>query len=154
MAIEALVPESIASMRCEIGCPISMFAPDRIDSFCLTSSSNSVWLRSPNVKGASISHTLMPKACSSSSARPVLRATVRISGICMSNLSALRPIESLSSSEIPGSDEMLMVNDPSLNLGRKLLPSDANITAAITKATTVKQTAPVPRSNTQGKARR
>ena len=34
MAIEALVPESIASMRCEIGCPISMFAPDRIDSFC------------------------------------------------------------------------------------------------------------------------
>ena len=41
-------------------------------------------------------------------------------------------MESLSSSDMPGSEEMLMVNDPSLNLGKKLLPKQKNTPTATT----------------------
>ena len=46
-------------------------------------------------------------------------------------------MESLSSSEMPGSEDMLMVNEPSLNLGRKLLPKEKNVARAATSSTAV-----------------
>ena len=46
-------------------------------------------------------------------------------------------MESLSSSEMPGSEEMLMVNEPSLNLGRKLLPKQKNTPTATTNSAAV-----------------
>ena len=84
--------------------------------------------------GASISETLTPNACSSNSARPVFRATVCISGIVINNSSARCPILLLSSSEIPGRELILIVNDPSLNEGRKLRPSVKNTPRATTKS--------------------
>ena len=41
-------------------------------------------------------------------------------------------MESLSSSEMPGREEILMVKEPSLNLGRKLLPKQKNTPTATT----------------------
>ena len=122
IAIFASVPESIASIRWEIGCPISILAPLIVDNFLRTSFITSSRLRSCNSKGASISETFTPKACSSNSARPVFRATVFISGTCNSNASARRPIWSDSSKEIPGSELTLIVKEPSLNGGKKLRP--------------------------------
>ena len=130
MAILAFVPESIASIRWDIGCPISMFTPLRIPNCWRTSARNSSLLRLSRIKGASISETLTPKACSSSSARPVLRATVCISGISISISSVIRPILSDSSREMPGIVLTLMVSEPSLNGGRKLRPSPNMITRA------------------------
>ena len=132
MAMLACVPESMASIRWNMGWPISMFAPASTERRRRTSLSTSSWLRLSSWNGASISLTFTPKACSSSSARPVFLATVFISGTCSRSLSALAPMESLSSSEIPGSEEMLMVKEPSLNLGRKLLPSVRNTARAMT----------------------
>ena len=122
MAILALVPLSIASIRWLMGCPISIFAPVMVPNFSSTSAISSVRERSFSSNGASISDTFTPKACSSSSARPVLRATVCISGMDSRSSSARCPILSLSSSEIPGNELMLIVNDPSLNGGRNERP--------------------------------
>lgn len=137
MAMLALVPESMASMRWLMGCPISMFAPVMPPSFSRTSAINSWRERSFNSKGASSSDTFTPKACSSSSARPVFRATVCISGICNNNSSALRPMRSLSSSETPGSVLRLIVNEPSLKEGRKLCPSVKKHPSAMRNKATV-----------------
>ena len=119
----AFVPDNMASIRWLIGWPISILAPIIVPSFSRTSANISLRERSFNSNGASISETFTPSACSSSSARPVLRATVCISGMVSSNSSARCPILSLSSKEIPGSEEILIVNDPSLNGGRKERPS-------------------------------
>ena len=136
IAILASVPESIASIRCEIGWPISILAPVIVESFCRTSSITSERLRSFSSKGASISETFTPRACSSSSARPVLRATVLISGTSSNKASASRPNRSDSSREIPGKELTLIVNEPSLNGGKKLRPK----LKKATKATTNRQT--------------
>ena len=122
MAILARVPESMASMRCEMGWPISIFTPGSTLSFSRMSARTSSLERSLRTKGTSISDTLTPSACSSSSARPVLRPTVCTSGTESRISSAIRPILSLSSSDMPGRVLTLMVNDPSLNGGRKLRP--------------------------------
>ena len=112
-AIWACVPESMASMRCDIGCPISMFAPGMVDSFSLTSLATAPRVRPlSSIYGASISETLEPSACSSSSARPVLRATVLTSGTSRMSSSARRPMRSLSSRDMPGNALTLIVNDP------------------------------------------
>ena len=134
IAIFAFVPDSIASIRWLIGCPISMFAPVIVPNFSRTSATSSLRERSFNSNGASISETLTPNACSSNSARPVFRATVCISGIVINNSSARCPILLLSSSEIPGRELILIVNDPSLNEGRKLRPSVKNTPRATTKS--------------------
>ena len=138
MAMLALVPESIASMRWLIGWPISIFAPVMVDNLARTSATSSWRERSFNSNGASISLTLTPNACSSSSARPVLRATVCISGIDISNSSARCPILSDSAKEIPGNELILMVNEPSLKDGRKLRPNAKNITNATANSPPVK----------------
>ena len=122
MAMFACVPDSMASIRWEMGCPISMLAPLMVPSFARTAARNSSRLRSFSSKGASISEVLTPSACSSSSARPVLRATVWTSGNSISICSASRPILSDSSKETPGMVLTLIVKEPSLNGGRKLRP--------------------------------
>ena len=113
----------MASIRWLIGCPISTLAPTIVPNLVRTSAMSSLRDRSFNSNGASISETFTPRACSSSSARPVLRATVCISGIESNNSSARCPILSLSSNEMPGREEMLMVNDPSLKGGKKERPN-------------------------------
>ena len=118
----ARVPESMASIRCDIGWPISTLTPGSVFSLALTSATTSFLERLPSSNGASISETLTPSACSSSSARPVFRATVFISGTVRRSSSALRPTLSDSSSDTPGRVLTLIVNEPSLNAGRKLLP--------------------------------
>ncbi len=132
-AIWASVPDSMASMRWDIGCPISMFAPGMVDSFSLTSLATAPRVRPlSSIYGASISETLEPSACSSSSARPVLRATVLTSGTSRMSSSARRPMRSLSSRDMPGNALTLIVNDPSLNDGRKPRPRvNSTIVASI-----------------------
>ena len=88
-------------------------------------------LRLLSTKGTSSSLVFIPKACSSSSARPVFRATSFTSGTCKSSFSASLPIWLLSSSEMPGSELMFMVNDPSLNGGKNERPSVKNTMSVI-----------------------
>ena len=133
MAICDCAPESIASMRCEIGWPISTIAPGICPSLERSSRLTSLRLRLVRTYGASISDTLTPNECSSSSARPVLRATVRISGVSIIIRSASLPILSLSSSEIPGRVDTFIVKDPSLKGGKKPRPSVKNKAIAPTK---------------------
>ena len=133
MAMLAFVPESIASILCEIGPPISMFTPGSTASFCRTSSVSSLRVFLPSSNGHSNSELFTPKACSSSSARPVLRPTVLISGMLSRSFSAVRPIRSDSSRDIPGTVLTEIVNEPSLNAGKKLPPRVKNMTTAATK---------------------
>ena len=137
MAMLALVPESMASMRWLMGDPTSMFTPGMACSFSLMSATTSSFERPSRAKGASISEVLTPRACSSSSARPVLRPTTSISGMVISALSAMVPMRSDSSIDTPGRVLTLMVNEPSLKDGKKLLPMPAKITMARTRAAAV-----------------
>ena len=89
--------------------------------------------RLSRMNGASISDTFTPKACSSSSARPVLRPTVCISGTESRIFSAMRPILSDSARDIPGIVLTLIVKEPSLNGGKKLLPNVKNMITAATR---------------------
>ena len=123
IAMLACVPLSMASMRWLMGWPISILAPVMTESLWRTSSNSSLCERSLSSKGASSSDTFTPKACSSSSARPVFRATVCISGMESRISSACRPILSDSSSEMPGKELTFIVNEPSLNAGKKLCPN-------------------------------
>ena len=138
MAMPALVPDSMASIRCEMGCPISTFTPGSVRSLARMSAITSSLLRSFSAKGTSISLVFTPKACSSSSARPVLRATSFTSGTCNSSFSACSPMRSLSSNDTPGSVLTLMVNEPSLKGGKNERPKLKNST--MVRVTT----APVP----------
>ena len=122
MAMLDWVPDSMASIRCDMGCPISMFTPGMTESLLRISFITCSLLRSERVNGASISEVFTPRACSSSSARPVLRATLFISGTVSSISSANFPVLSLSSNDSPGNALMFIVKEPSLNVGRKLRP--------------------------------
>lgn len=73
-----------------------MFAPVIVPSFSRTSATSSLRGRSSVQTVPRFPKTFTPSACSSSSARPVLRATVCISGIVSSNSSARCPILLLS----------------------------------------------------------
>ena len=136
MAMLAFVPESMASIRCEMGWPTSTVSPFRSPSRWRTSARNSSRERLSSTNGASSSDAFTPRACSSSSARPVLRATVCISGISRRISSTIRPMRSDSSSDTPGIVATLMVSEPSLKGGRKLLPKVLKTMAAPTKRVT------------------
>ena len=141
MAMLDWVPESMASMRCEMGPPISRFTPGSTASFSRISATSWRLLLFFSTKGHSNSEQLTPKACSSSSARPVFRPTVRISGMLIRICSAWRPSRLDSSREMPGTELMAMVKEPSLKAGRKLRPSERNImTAAISRIPTAART--------------
>ena len=137
IAMLACVPESMASIRCVIGAPTSTAMPGTAASFSRTSASTSSLSRPASSKGASISDVFTPSACSSSSARPVLRPTVFISGTESNRRSTLWPILSDSSKDMPGSVVTLMVNEPSLNGGKNPLPMVQNRAMAATKAQAV-----------------
>ena len=137
MAILALDPDNIALIRCVIGAPISIFTPGITFIFSRISVRTSSFERLSSINGASISEVFTPKACSSSSARPVFRPTVCTSGTERSISSAIRPILSDSSREIPGKVLMLTVNEPSLKGGRKLRPKEAIITNETIKMTPI-----------------
>ena len=143
----------MASIRCDIGCPISRLTPDSTLIRWRMSAITSSLERSASTKGASISDALTPSACSSNSARPVLRATVCISGIESSISSALRPIASDSSSDTPGNVLTLMVKEPSLNAGKKLCPKLQNTTMAATKSEKVVPSTPFLWRNAHSSAR-
>ena len=105
-----------------IGCPMVMFAPETLANFARTSSMNSARVRSLSTNGASISAAFTPWACSSSSALPVRRVVVWISGILSSSASTRLPILLLSAKEMPGKLTEEMTSEPSLNSGKKLRP--------------------------------
>ncbi len=142
IAIWASVPESIASMRCEIGCPISIAAPGICDSLERSSASTSLRERSFSLYGASSSEPFTPCECSSNSARPVLRATVSTSGVESMMRSASAPMASLCSSDMPGSADMFIVNEPSLKPGKKLRPKVKNNTPDIMNSIPVPHSSP------------
>ena len=118
----ALVPESMWSIRCPMGCPMVMLASETALNFSRTSFMNSSLLLSSKTKGASISAAFTPCACSSNSALPVLREVIEISGTDSRIFSILFPILFDSSSDMPGKLTALIVNVPSLNSGKKLRP--------------------------------
>lgn len=147
MAMFALVPESMWSMRWPMGCPMVRFAPETVPS------------RSPHLRhelgtgsfsktnGASISAEFTPCACSSSSARPVRRVVTWISGTFSSSSSSRLPILLLSSNEMPGKLTAEMTSEPSLNSGKKLRPNcDSPKIATATSTTAAAMTAVLPAS--------
>ena len=129
-AIAARVPESMWSMRCEIGCPTENSRPGIIDSSSRSRASISSRSSKPGSSRTSISEYSTPSACSSSSARPVRRATVITPGCLITTRSAARTNSSLCSSEVPGSVTAVRVSAPSWNSGRKAVPKRAAPTPA------------------------
>lgn len=107
---------------------------------CRTSANTSARLRSFNTNGTSISEVSVPRACSSNSARPLLRDTTTTSGTFINSASASSAIRTLSSSEVPGIAEIEIAIDPSLNGGRKFRPKVAKIPPAPTNSTTATTT--------------
>ena len=93
--------------------------------------------RPPGFMSTSISEEWTPSACSSSSARPVRRATCRTSGTPSSSRSATRPTRLDSASETPGLNWSVRVNEPSLNGGRKARGSMKAPASAMATATEV-----------------
>src|SRR6266704_3328908 len=81
IAICARVPDSKWSIRCDMGCPTSEVIPGIWERFCRTSSIIAACGRSSCFVTTSISLALTPAACSSNSARPVLRVVETTSGV-------------------------------------------------------------------------
>ena len=96
-----------------------------------TCSSTSVILRrtsslaKPGWTVISISELLTGSACSSRSARPVRRVTVRTPSCWSSRRSIAEAMRSLAGSEVPGGANRPTVNVPSLNSGRNEVPKVA-----------------------------
>ena len=121
-AMFARAPDSMWSMRCEIGCPMVMLVPGTSDSRSRISSSTASCGRPPGVSRTSISADSTPWTCSSSSARPVRRAVAATSGTSSSKRSMALPSASDSSRLVPGSVTALMTSAPSLKAGRNARP--------------------------------
>ena len=130
MATAARVPESMWSMRCEIGWPICTAIPGILAKSLRRAASNSALVRlgSPFSSGlsmsmeTSISAPSTPMACSDSSARPCCRPTATTSGCDNKTSSIWRPSWFDSSKFVPGRVLAPSVSEPSLNSGRKLRP--------------------------------
>ena len=126
----ARVPDSMWSMRCEIGCPTVTFVPGRSDTRCRISSSTESRERSDAFRRTSISADSTPCTCSSSSARPVRRAVDVTSGTLSSRRSSALPSALESARLVPGIVTALMVSAPSLKSGRNDRPAPAIATRA------------------------
>ena len=114
------LPESMWSIRWAIGCPTVMFMPGTSDRSPRRSARNAAFdLPGGSVYDTSISADSTPWACSSSSARPVLRAIPVTSGCDITTRSTARPSLSDSASEVPGMVTALMESAPSLNSGQE-----------------------------------
>ncbi len=113
-----------------------MLAPLTPASFPRTSAMKPSRPRSPNVNGTSTSLLFTLWACSSRSARPVLRVVPCTSGMVSSASSIRAPIVLLWSRLIPGRLTTPTTNEPSLNSGKKLRPSVAMSAMLPMKSTT------------------
>ena len=122
-AICARMPEVIKSIRCEIGCPILIMTPGIEPSFSRIFATISSLCRSEDLSVTSSSVVFTPSACSSSSARPVLRPVCVTSGISCMRFSARIPRRFDSSKDVPGGNVTLIVKLPSLNSGRNSRPN-------------------------------
>ena len=129
-AILARVPDSIWSMRWEIGCPMVILVPGTSDRRSRISSRTTARGRPPGSSRTSISADSTPWTCSSSSARPVRRAVAATSGTSSSNRSMALPSAFDSARLVPGSVTALMTSAPSLNGGRKALPIRGTLASA------------------------
>ena len=89
--------------------------------------------------GTSSSGRLRPRSARQEFGSARLAGHPLTSGTDMMMRSASRPTASLWSSDIPGSALRLMVNDPSLNAGRKLRPSVKNSATLTAKSPPVLQ---------------
>jgi hypothetical protein len=75
-------------------------------------------------------------ACSSRSARPVLRMTEVTAGCAIRNRSSRETISSEVFSEVPGAVAAAMLSEPSLNSGKNDRPNEASVASAATAPTT------------------
>ena len=141
-AIWARTPESRWSSRCEMGCP-TLVAAGRVASRVRMSWTTASRLRSDTLRSMSISEECTPSACSSSSARPVLRPTWMTSGTCSASCSASVPMRLDSASDVPGLSNTLTVNVPSLKGGKN--ERGKNGTLAATASTTINAPTSRPR---------
>ena len=98
----ARVPESMWSMRCEIGWPIVTLVPGSSETFCRSSSSTVSRGRSFISSRTSISADSTPCTCSSSSALPVRRAVEVTSGTLSISRSRALPSAFESARLVPG----------------------------------------------------
>src|SRR5947207_2666832 len=102
-----------------MGCPTSEVMPGICARFWRTSSMTSAWRRFSGRVTTSISLALTPAACSSSSARPVLRVVETTSGVRWRVSSTIRPMRLDSCKEVPGGNDILIFNAPSLKGGNR-----------------------------------
>jgi hypothetical protein len=109
----ARVPDSMWSMRCEIGCPIVTLVPGSVEN-CRAARQQRLARRPVSRRPTSISAASTPCTCSSYSARPVRRAVATTSGCDSRICSTRRPISSDLASDVPGSVLACTVRLPSV----------------------------------------
>ena len=131
------LPDSMWSMRCEIGWPTTICVPGTLARSARSAARKSSLLRSPIFSVTSISEADTSMACGSPSARPVRRAVATTSGCDSRMFSTMRPRRSDSSSEVPGSVAVPTVSVPSLKSGRKARPAKPSATSATASVATL-----------------
>ena len=134
-AMLARVPDSMWSMRCEIGWPIVTFVPGQQRHLLSQSPRAPLRAAGPVISSrTSISADSTPCTCSSSSALPVRRAVDVTSGTLSSSRSRALPSAFESARLVPGIVTALTVRAPSLNSGRNDRPAAAMPTSAATSS--------------------
>ena len=115
------VPDRRTESLCSIGWPIIVVRPG-MSLIILSISRLTTFFLYPGLMAISISELQTGAACSSPSARPVLRTTARTPSMWRNLSSSPRARRSLSIREVPGGELTKTVKVPSLNSGRKLVP--------------------------------
>ena len=123
-------PDSMWSIRCEIGWPTVMLVPGISDRRPRISCSTTSRGRPSGSSRTSISADSTPWTCSSSSARPVRRAVATTSGTSSRRRSIALPSAFDSARLVPGSVTALMTRAPSLKAGRKARPISGIVASA------------------------
>ncbi len=141
MAMFAFVPDSMASIRWLIGWPISTFAPTMVPSFrglLPRAAARAVFQLKRCLDLRDVySQSVFVQLCTSRFTGHGLYF-----GMESSSSSARCPILSLSSREMPGSEEILMVNEPSLKGGRNERPRVKKQPSATTNSPIVPPSTP------------
>ena len=139
----ARVPESMWSMRCEIGWPILTFVPGISEARSRISATTSSLERFRRSRRTSISDDSTPCKCSSDSALPVRRPVETTPGTLSRIRSSAAPRRSESCKLVPGTVAALIVRLPSLSSGKNLRPTSFRpaSAAATNRSATDKTTA-------------
>ena len=119
----ARVPDSMWSMRCEIGCPTWTLVPGIKAARSRTSATIAALERSLKSSPTSISDDSTPCKCSSDSARPVRRPVETTPGVPSKILSSAVPRRSESPKLVPGTVTAVIVRLPSFNSGKNVRPA-------------------------------